>query len=60
IAILPTPARHAADPDSPALLTLPSSTPMIELAKRGSWYYIRTFNGTPAWVHKNTVAPVSQ
>lgn len=54
-----TPARPAADPDSPALLTLPPSTPLIEIAKRGSWYYVHTFGGTPAWVHQETVSPVS-
>lgn len=60
IATQSTAARPAADMGSPALLTLPPSTPMIEIAKRGSWYYIHTFNGTPAWVHQDTVAPVDR
>lgn len=58
IATQSTAARPAADMGSPALLTLPPSTPMIEVAKRGSWYYIHTFSGTPAWVHQDTVSPV--
>ena len=34
-----TPGRHAADMNSPALITLPESTPLILRAERGSWYY---------------------
>ncbi|MDH3068589.1 tetratricopeptide repeat protein [Akkermansia sp. N21169] len=53
-----TPARHAADASSPTLMTLPPSTPLILQAKRGSWYYVRTFTGTPAWIHADSASPV--
>lgn len=43
-------ARTAADKDSPALMTIPPSTPLILVATRGSWSYVRTFSGTPAWI----------
>ncbi len=53
-----TPARHAADASSPTLMTLPPSTPLILQAQRGSWYYVTTFTGTPAWIHVDTASPV--
>lgn len=53
-----TPARHAADLDSPAVMTLPPSTPLILRAERGSWYYASTFQNTPVWVPKADVQPL--
>lgn len=47
-----TPARHAADMGSPAIMTLPESTPLILRAERGSWYYANTFQNTPVWIPK--------
>ena len=47
-----TPARHAADMGSPAVMTLPESTPLILRAERGSWYYASTFQNTPVWIPK--------
>lgn len=47
-----TPARHAADLNSPSIMTLPESTPLILRAERGSWYYADTFQNTPVWISK--------
>ena len=53
-----TPARHAADMSSPALMTLPESTPLILRAERGSWYYASTFQNTPVWIPKTDAQPL--
>ena len=58
IATQSTPARSSADMEGSPIMTLPPSTPLIEIAKRGSWYYVHTFGGTPAWVHQGTVSPL--
>ncbi len=44
---------HAANEDSPAVIALPESTPLILRATRGSWYYANTFAGDPVWLPKN-------
>ncbi len=44
---------HAANEDSPAVIALPESTPLILRATRGSWYYADTFAGDPVWLPKN-------
>lgn len=59
IATKATEARHAADKDSPALMRIPASTPLILEAERGSWFYVRTFTGTPAWIEASSAGKVS-
>ena len=53
-----TPGRHAADMNSPALITLPESTPLILRAERGSWYYASTFQNTPVWIPRTDAQPL--
>ena len=53
-----TPGRHAADMNSPALITLPESTPLILRAERGSWYYASTFQNTPVWIPRTDARPL--
>ncbi len=53
-----TPGRHAADMNSPAVITLPESTPLILRAERGSWYYASTFQDTPVWIPKTDAQPL--
>lgn len=50
-----TPARHAASLNSPSILTLNPSTPLIMRAERGSWIYANTFQNTPVWIPKSSV-----
>ncbi len=54
-----TAIRNAADSESSSLMKLPSSTPLILQAQRGSWQYVKTFDGTPGWVQSNDVAPLT-
>jgi hypothetical protein len=53
-----TPGRHAADLASPAIITLPESTPLILRAERGSWYYASTFQNTPVWIPRTDAQPL--
>ena len=53
-----TPGRHAADMNSPAVITLPESTPLILRAERGSWYYASTFQNTPVWIPRTDAQPL--
>lgn len=52
-------ARHAADSESPSLLSLPPSTPLKLLAASGSWCYIETFNKTRGWVNQKEIECVA-
>lgn len=48
-------ARTAADDSATSVVSLPASTPVHLLARRGSWAYVETFTGVRGWVPAQSV-----
>ncbi len=51
-------ARSAADDKGAEVIRLTPSSPVLLLAKRGSWSYIETAMGTRGWVPSASIAPL--
>ncbi len=51
-------ARSAADDKGAEVIRITPSSPLLLLAKRGSWSYVETAMGTRGWVQTETLAPL--